>query len=565
MKTRQELVHKLNKMDGAGYKAYKDITGVYEMGDFTLFIDHVQADPFAPPSKIRARVAKENAGFPDYLEKGVRGVALADLLARYVGREIEKRPQVTGKSGLIRIDAGRQQVLKRSAVKIAADFIEARMEIGLPAQGRRIQGRETARIFGEQLPRVIRHALFFSPDRIKEMEEHVFLYEDQEFIRDQLNDLGLVAFIADGSILPRLSGDSDLPLPADQAIPFKSPPEMQVELKTLNHSIITGMGIPSGITLVVGGGYHGKTTLLRAIERGVYNHIGGDGWEWVVTVKDAVKIRAEDGRSIKGVDIKYFIDNLPFGLDTRSFSSPNASGSTSQAANTVEALQCGATLLLIDEDTSATNFMIRDARMQRLVARDKEPIKPFIDRIKPLWQNHGISCILVIGGAGDYLDVADRVIMLDAYKVVDVTDKAREIARKLTSTRIPESDEAFVPRNRMVKNGFFRGLDGQKIAARGIYQVAWGRENIDLSAVEQLIDSSQTRAIAEALRYMAKNVRDDCSLTDLAAKLHQAMEEDLDNISPFPAGQHPGDLALPRKYEIAACLNRLRSIKIEQN
>ena len=101
------------------------------------------------------------------------------------------------------------------------------------------------------------------------------------------------------------------------------------------------MGIRKGITLIVGGGYHGKSTLLKALEAGVYNHIAGDGREFVITDDTAFKLRAEDGRSITGVDISPFIKNLPNKKDTVHFSTEDASGSTSQAANLMEALESG--------------------------------------------------------------------------------------------------------------------------------------------------------------------------------------------------------------------------------
>ena len=169
-------------------------------------------------------------------------------------------------------------------------------------------------------------------------------------------------------------------------IHFVSPSSMEVTLNLPNHGPLKGMGIPKGITLIVGGGYHGKSTLLEALELGVYNHIAGDGREYVITESDAVKIRAEDGRSIKSADISLFINDLPNGKDTCCFYTEDASGSTSQAANVMEAIETGSRLLLIDEDTSATNFMIRDELMQRVVKRSQEPITPFIERVQWLAQ-----------------------------------------------------------------------------------------------------------------------------------------------------------------------------------
>ncbi len=243
--------------------------------------------------------------------------------------------------------------------------------------------------------------------------------------------MGLVAFIANGAILPRESGVSEKPL-TQGALPFLAPPSLEIEVELPNQGKIKGLGIKKGITLITGGGFHGKSTLLKALERGIYNHIPGDGREGVVTLESAVKIRAEDGRFIASTDISPFISNLPFNLDTQKFSTPNASGSTSQAANIIEALESKSKLLLLDEDTCATNFMIRDKRMQTLIHKEDEPITPFIDRVKELYTSFGVSTILVLGGCGDYLEVADTVIMMKNYKPLDVTLPAKKIIKRTT-------------------------------------------------------------------------------------------------------------------------------------
>ncbi len=556
----EDLAQKLVRIDGSGYKAYKDIQGSYEAGDGFLFIDHVQADPYAPPSKIRLRVPIKKAGFPDYLYEGIRVIALEDIIARRVRTNIKENY-----SRGINIDAGQQQVLKRTAAKVTPEFIEVRMTVGLPATGRRIQGREAKEILCQALPEIARQSLVFSKGLEKHMAECVYLYEDQDFIREELAKHGLAAFVANGSVLPRKSGNSDLPMLEKDCVVFQSPASMEVEMETVHHGTIKGMGIPRGVTLIVGGGYHGKSTLLKSIERGIYNHIRGDGREWIITSPDAVKIRAEDGRNVEKVDIRYFIDNLPLGQDTREFSTANASGSTSQAANIVEAIETGADLLLLDEDTSATNFMIRDARMQKLITKEKEPITPFVDRVRPLYEKHGISTILVIGGAGDYLDTADRVIMLDAYRVYDVTDKAREVTRSIKSGRVQESQGEWVSSpGRVIKKAslnFARG-DRVKVSAKGLQTIMAGREIVDLGGIEQLLDSSQTRAIAECLRYMEKYVDGQRTLKEVLDLICRDMNQDLAQVTLYKTGMHPGELAMPRRYELAAAINRLRTLQI---
>ncbi|SHG61806.1 Predicted ATPase of the ABC class [Thermosyntropha lipolytica DSM 11003] len=565
----EDLKRIISRIDGRGYKAYKEIEGEYELNTCYLYIDHAQADPFAPMSRIRLRVPIAKAGFPKHLYQGVKLTALEDIIARLIKKELDRlnlKPAGTGNSGLIFIDAGGQEVIKRTAVKITSEFIEARLSVGLPASGRTIKGQAALHIFLHILPLIAEKCLYYKELDPHMLEEHVNLFADQEYLREKLDELGLVAFVGNGAILPRRSGNSNLPLPAREAVKFKSPPDLQITITTPHHGPITGMGIRKGVTLITGGGFHGKSTLLKALERGVYNHIKGDGREWVITVRDAVKIRAEDGRNIEKVDISCFIDNLPFQKDTKSFSTENASGSTSQAANIMEALELGARLLLLDEDTSATNFMIRDERMQRLIAKDKEPITPFIDRVRQLYEEQGVSSILVIGGSGDYLEVADTVIMLDSYQVYNVTDKARKIVQEVPSQRIIEK------RNRLEVNAFriikkASWSDGRhkkaKVAAKGIDTVLYGKTAIDLSAVEQLIDPGQTRAIAHLLVYMQRYVDDRRSLREIIDKVYEDIADNFEVISPFPAGQHPGDLVWVRPYELGAALNRLRTLQIK--
>jgi predicted ABC-class ATPase len=325
------------------------------------------------------------------------------------------------------------------------------------------------------------------------------------------------------------------------------------------------MGIPKGVTLIVGGGYHGKSTLLRAIERGVYNHIPGDGREWTVTVPSAVKIRAEDGRFVQKVDISPFIGTLPYGRETASFSTENASGSTSQAANIMEALEVEAKLLLVDEDTSATNFIIRDARMQALVEKSKEPITPFLDRVRNLLEEFEISTVMVMGGAGDYFDVADHIVMMDQYRAYSVTKKAKQISLKFPTRRRSEGEDGFgLLRNRVpLATGFdpSRGKRDVKIDVKGLRTILFGTTVIDLSALEQLVDTSQTRAVAQAILVFArKYALEGLSLCEGLRRLESEIDQKgLDALSAYKVG----NLARARVQEIAFAINRLRTLRVK--
>lgn len=568
----QGLRQRLLALDGKGYGAYKSIQGGYDGGWFQLFIDHAQADPFAPPSRGRARVPHRVAGFPQELYNSkVRRIALQDYLARMFYRKIKTMDsgtgnrQGTGKSGALLIDRCGQEILERTAVLVTGQFVEVRIAVGLPARGRTIMGREAARLLTEVVPGLVEGALLYKNINRGDLIRHINLAEDQEFLRGALAERGLVAFVGNGSVLPRESGTSDRPLTGPGVVAFQSPPGLKTEFELPNTGKVSGMGIPRGVTVIVGGGYHGKSTLLRALERGVYNHVPGDGRELVVTVGDAVKIRAEDGRRVEKVDIGGFINNLPFGQDTRSFSTENASGSTSQAANIVEALESGTSLLMLDEDTSATNFMIRDSRMQKLVTKQYEPITPFIDRVRDLSVNMGVSSIIVVGGSGDYLAVADLVIMLREYQAFDVTAEARRIIENTTDQRAVEVAGELGPIvSRRPLPGNAGGGDRVKVKARGVEHISFGRDDINLTYLDQLVDASQTRAVAEIIRYAYNRYVDGVTpLSEVVDRVLTIIEKQgLDVISPFPAGQHPGDLAVPRKQEIMGAFNRLCTVRM---
>ncbi len=563
----QELQATLRRIHGRGYKAYKDIQGVYQAPGFVLHIDHVQGDPFAAPSRLRAFVPHRVAGFPaDLYATPIRRVAMADYINRVFAaacRQVEQR-RGSGKSGLIAIDRPGQEVLPRTAVLVRDDGIEVRFVVGLPAAGRRVLGHEAEALLLRDVPAIVKRSVLYASLNKEALRRHVETVEDADFLRRQLGEMDLVAFVADGAILPRRSGVDPRPLREGLVIPFESPESLRVTVTLPNRGPITGMGIPRGITLIVGGGYHGKSTLLSALELGVYNHIPGDGREFVVTDPGAVKIRAEDGRRIEKVNISPFINNLPFGRDTTRFCTDDASGSTSQAANIMEALEAGATVLLVDEDTAATNFMIRDHRMQELVAKEKEPITPFVDKVRQLYTDLGVSTILVMGGSGDYFDVADTVIMMDEYRPHDVTERARAIAQKYRAERTPEGGDHFgevthrIPLAESLDPS--KGKREVKITARGVKTILFGRHEIDLSAVEQLVDPSQLNAIGQALYYARERYMDgrrtlreilDAVERDIAAK-------GLDVIDVRPMG----DYAYFRRFELAAAMNRLRTLKV---
>jgi predicted ABC-class ATPase len=570
MREALELKRILGRIDGRGYKAYKDIEGEYRFDEYILLVDHVQGDPFASPSRVRVRVPQGIARFPDEVFRGKsREAGLRDFLTRRFSESSKrfcKGNRGTGKSGLILIDRPNQEILERTSIFVSDEYAEARFIMGLPAFGRRVAGTHAEAMFFEELPRILRASLWFKSLDAKALYTHIETSEDADFLRNQLEALDLVAFVSDGSVLPRASGIDPRPLGEGRVVAFESPERLRIKVELPNRGIITGMGIPKGVTLIVGGGYHGKSTLLRALEVGVYNHIPGDGREFVVSNPNTMKIRAEDGRRIEKVDISPFIANLPFGQDTQAFSTEDASGSTSQAANIMEALEAGAQVLLIDEDTSATNFMIRDQRMQELVSKDKEPITPFIDKVRQLYRDHGISTILAIGGSGEYFDVADTVICMVEYRPYDLTEEAREIAGKYKAGRIPEGGERFgmVTERIPLAHSFdpSKGRREVKISSKGLQSIAFGTHTIDLGAVDQLVDISQTKAIGDAIYYATRFMDGRRLLKQIVdAVLRGTNEKGLDVLNRRPVG----DYAAFRGLELAAAINRLRTLSVRKN
>lgn len=566
MKTSTELRELLNRIDHRGYPAYKDTRGAWQFDGYLLSIDHVQGDPFAAPSKVSVHVPGKLAGFPTelYDEKHKR-IALQDFLIRQFSRQVQGftfKAKGSGKSGLLSVSHCGQEILERTACEIDKNgMVIIRMEIGFPANGRTINARELIKILFEFLPGCVKKSLYYRALDAKAVQKNKELSEDQQFIRRELTRLKLAAFVANGSILPRESGISDRPM--KNAVPFTSPDSMEVTLELPYHGNLTGMGIKQGITLIVGGGYHGKSTLLKALELGVYNHIAGDGREYVITDDSAMKIRAEDGRSIKQVDISMFINNLPNRKDTVHFCTEDASGSTSQAANVVEAMETGANLLLIDEDTSATNFMIRDELMQRVVHRKSEPITPFIDRVQELSNNHKISTILVAGSSGSYFHKADQIIQMDHYLPKDITDFAKKEAADFPLPEEPVSPATEPSYARTVKSdNSFRKNDRIKIKTQGKDSILINRDSIDLRYVEQLTDTEQLGTLGQLMKYAQLHLfNNQRTLGESAEELWKILEQK--GISAICEGSYvPGGFAMPRKQEIYACLNRYRALKL---
>ncbi|WP_289688832.1 ABC-ATPase domain-containing protein [Faecalibaculum rodentium] len=559
MNTAQDLKEILRRIEGRPYPAYKDTRGTYAFGPFLLSIDHVQGDPFAAPSDVSVLV--KDPGFPsDILRTRQTRIAAEDRILRFFGQALHRQSRPgkgSGKSGKLSVTRPGQEILERTSCHLYEDgSVRVRFNIGFPANGRRILARELERILFVTLPTVVNESLIYknyTPKMKEELQETWQLAMDQTAIRDQLKALDLAAFVADGSILPRESGVSQKPM--QEAVAFAAPESLAVEVETPFRGRIRGLGIRKGVTLIAGGGYHGKSTLLEALERGVYDHIAGDGRELVITDETAVKSRAEDGRSVQDVNISGFITNLPNGKDTVAFSTEDASGSTSQAAGLAEAIEAGTKTLLMDEDTSAANFMIRDNLMQEVVHGDQEPIIPFMDRVRELYEKDGISTILVAGSSGAFFSKADTVIQMDQYMPLDITEKAKNAAKAYVF-REKENLQPFDCRSVRIPHRV-KESERSKVRSRGMDTISVDRQDIDMRYVEQLVDPEQLAAIGQLLKLANREIVDDSrTLTEVVDVLEDRMNAGaLDETV-------RGHGARPRKQEILAAFNRQRFQKI---
>lgn len=560
--TDAELIESLHRLDGRNYGSYKSVIGDWEYGPFSIAIDRVQADPYAPPSNCRATSTPESMGIPPELLATVDGrVAVADFLNRAFDSNMARFSH----PGTVAITRPGQEILVRSAATVTDEQIEIRFQVQLPARGRTIMGHTAAAIFDRDVPDIIMESLDFTPpeaaEHLERLRAHVATYEDYQCLQSALQERSLVGFVADGAVLPRRSGISELPM--GEAVAFETPESLRETIDLPNAGAVSGMALRPGITVIVGGGYHGKSTLLSAIQRGVYAHIPGDGRELVATARTAMKVRAADGRSVTGVDVSPFIAHLPQGADTTSFSTENASGSTSQAASIMEAAELGSELLLLDEDTSATNLLIRDSRMRELVHAEKEPITPLVDRIGALAKDRGVSTIMVMGGSGDYLDVADHVLMLDTYRCSDVTEQAATVVAAQPRER---TDEPSFPETspRVIKPIQRKG-DRPKTKVYGLETIQLDKQRIDVSDLEQIVEVGQNEAIAWALRAILERFAndDDASLATLASKIGSRLEsEGLDELTKYGARQWPAHVSMPRPIDVGAALNRYRGLNL---
>ena len=611
--TLNELTSHLHAIDGRSYAAYKAIVGRYRSPlGWVLYIDRIQPDPYAPPTAIRvvlplaltgadarltgftprltgtdARLTGADTrptgtneplteanetltGAAEHLTTSpTRAVALRDYLARTL-RELLKGQAIS-------IAPAGQEILERSSVNLhetwqddfstpafnaPGPYLELRLRWSLPAFGREIAGRQAARNLNLDLARAIASLDLRESELGAEAWKHCQVAEDHAALQEILVECGWVAFLADGANLARRSGVSQLPL--EGGVPLTAPETLAQTVQLPHAGVVRGTAIPAGVTVIAGGGYHGKSTLLNAIARGIYPHIPGDGRELVATVPEAMAVRAADGRAVTGVDLRPFISHLPGrDADPAQFTTANASGSTSQAASIMESLelwgQPAQAALLLDEDTCATNLLIRDQRMRALVSSEREPITPLVDRIRALHRERGISTLIVMGGSGDYLDVADQVLIMDSYRLVDATAQARQVcaSQPRVDTSLPDFP---LPAQRLPQRPEAKRRGPSRTRALGTQRLVLDRHEVDVADVSGLVDEGQALAVAWALRALLEHHFD--GRTSLPQALAQVAKR-LDDVGLDALGEaHPAFLVRPRLVDVGAAVNRLRSLQV---
>ena len=597
--TLNELTSHLHAIDGRSYAAYKAIVGRYRSPlGWVLYIDRIQPDPYAPPTAIRVvlplaltgadarltgftpRLTGANETLTEANEpltvtnshltaSPTRAVALRDYLARTL-RELLKGQAIS-------IAPAGQEILERSSVNLhetwqddfstpafnaPGPYLELRLRWSLPAFGREIAGRQAARNLNLDLARAVAGLDLRESELGAEAWKHCQVAEDHAALQEILVERGWVAFLADGANLARRSGVSQLPL--EGGVPLTAPETLAQTVQLPHAGVVRGTAIPAGATVIAGGGYHGKSTLLNAIARGIYPHIPGDGRELVATVPEAMAVRAADGRAVTGVDLRPFISHLPGrDADPAQFTTANASGSTSQAASIMESLelwgQPAQAALLLDEDTCATNLLIRDQRMRALVSSEREPITPLVDRIRALHRERGISTLIVMGGSGDYLDVADQVLIMDSYRLVDATAQARQVcdSQPRVDTSLPDFP---LPAQRLPQRPEAKRRGPSRTRALGTQRLVLDRHEVDVADVSGLVDEGQALAVAWALRALLERHFD--GRTSLSQALAQVAKR-LDDVGLDALGEaHPAFLVRPRLVDVGAAVNRLRSLQV---
>ena len=559
------LYQKIRTLNGKNYGLYKSLADKpWDFGDFALEFLHVQGDPYAPASRVVIKANLSMLGYAgEWGGEFERRLALSDFLYRKLSRLVkEKYPE---KDAAIVFDTAGPEMLVRNSLWIDNGELRACLQVRLPGEGRKIQAEVAAEILTMVLPDLVSAGLYYNKSDESALQDYYRVLAERKAILAELETRGLCAFVPDGAVLPRASGLSEMPL--EGAVPFTAPEQMAVTLNVCGREI-RGMGIPKGITVITGGAFHGKSTLLQALTRAVYPHIPGDGREGIVIDESALRVGVEDGRSVRGTDLSQFVRDLPGGVSTKNFNTLSASGSTSEAANLLEAMEAGSRAFLIDEDSSAVNFLIRDVRVRKLLGDDREPLIPLTDRIREI-SAQGYSFILVAGACGDYLDLADNIVIMANYKAECAKNVSGVIASEAKqSTPAASSARPFVgymqPLQKSVRPT--SAVERQvKVKLSGDTLLQIGFLVSDTSRLNTLVDKQQRLGAGFVLLNLLQNAASNSESSDASnagdsvAVTIQKLYEKIQNVGfrNLPQGMSR-EMSLPRVVDIACVAFRLR-------
>jgi len=540
----------LRAIDGQPYAHYARLRGVHVRTPFEIEVDRVPADPFAGPARLRVRVPAALTGIPGELLSTATGrTAVEDFLTRAAAEALR---DLFGRAGPLPPGAGRlfmevpgPAVLERTTCRVRDDVVELRLSVDLPARGRSALGLQAETLLAETVPRLATASLTVSQRRLSALRLHVAAVEDHAALQQALAARGLVAFVADGA---RPGRDPGGLLPHREAVPFRAPDSRAITLPLPHAGNVRGLGIPAGVTLLAGPAFHGKSALLAALAASVRPHPPGDGRERIAALPSALAVTAAAGRALRRLDLSAFVVDLPEGGAPADLSSDEAPAALAQAAGVVEAVESGVRLLLVDEDGAAPGFLVRDARMQRLVPRPPASLLTLMERGRALYERLGVSTLLATAGAGDYLEIADTVLRVQDFAVEDVTEQARTIARATASMRLEEPIPELQAPARREGAGPAPGLRASLAGARA---VRLGDEILDLSSLEALSEPAEVRGMARLLADAAARLRPGTSLAEVVAETEDVALDGTEE-----------DLARPRTVDLYAALVRWRALRV---
>ncbi len=455
--------------------------------------------------------------------------------------------------GDIRMQSVNNKIVRRTGVLYNNGKFVLKMWCRFPLIGvAAVSGKKSCRLITELLKLLDVWVENFDVNRLYKKSQ---IYINQCEIRKYLKDNDYVCFIKNGSILPR---EKENNVSKTDATPFQAPSTMEYTIKLKSGEILTGMVIAKGLTVITGGGYSGKTTIIDAIESGIYNHVEGDGREYVITEETALKVYAEDGRVVNNLDMSPFFKQEISEESIEDFSTEHASGSVSQAANIIEAVYAGSKLLLIDEDKSATNFMVRDKIMRKII--NNEPIIPLTDRIDELTKKMNIAVIMVIGAISEYFNYADKILLTEDYKLYDISDNVEKTDKIHIDDGICNwtKDRKIKSRIGSMENCFFR-----TVHAENNRKIVLDNYTADVMSLTTITTNEQLNSLAFVMEKLLAKLDNDELKKDVSLAVEQIFANESKNNNEFAMMITRKDRWYEeiRNIDAICCINRMRGVK----